>query len=90
MDSDFLRELGVLLAFMALYFGGSTMLLRGHHVDLSAVQLRNRRASSGEGGGSAGEAPVRLNRRRKAIAREQAEAAAKKAPVQIPALTDED
>lgn len=93
MDSDFLRELGVLIAFMLLYLAGSAALLRGHHADLSAVQqgTGGRRSTDGTPRAAAGgEAPVRLNRRRKAIAREQAEAAARKAPVQIPALSDED
>lgn len=92
MDSDFLRELGVLVAFMLLYLAGSAALLRGHHADLSAVQqgTGGRRSPEGTQRAAAGEAPVRLNRRRKAIAREQAEAAARKAPAQIPALSDED
>lgn len=102
MDSDFLRELVVLLVFMGLYLVGSAVLLRGHHVDLSAVQQGTRRGSDGSlpegkrasrtGGGTPGEAPVRLNRRRKAMAREQAEQEARRGgqPVQIPALSDDD
>lgn len=92
MDSDFLRELGVLVAFMLLYLAGSAALLRGHHTDLSAVQQgAGRRSPEGtQRAAAGGEAPVRLNRRRKAMAREQAEAAARKAPAPIPALSDED
>jgi hypothetical protein len=102
MDSDFLRELVVLLVFMGLYLVGSAILLRGHHADLSAVQQGTRRGTEGNageskrggrtGGGTPGEAPVRLNRRRKAMAREQAEQEARRGgqPVQIPALSEDD
>lgn len=73
MDTDFLREMIVLGVVVALYGVGSVMLLRGHHVDLSAVngggQTRRAAASTGEGG--AGE--PRLNRRRKARLREAME-----------------
>jgi hypothetical protein len=69
MDADFVREIVVLAVFIGLYVVGSALLLRGHTTDLSAVHDNGsaRRAAAG------GADPQRLNRRRKAIAREQAE-----------------
>ena len=74
MDADFLREMMVLGVFIALYVFGSTMLLRGHKADLSAVAATGtRRAMVKSDGGE-----VRLNKRRKARLREaQATAATK-------------
>lgn len=72
MDADFIRELGVLGVFVLLYMVGSTLLIRGHKADLSAVQNPSnatRRAATSATGG----APVRLNRRRKARLREAIE-----------------
>ncbi len=73
MDSDFLRELIVLGAVIALYGVGGTLLMRGHHVDLSAVNGggSTRRAAAGSSSAAAGE--PRLNRRRKARLREAME-----------------
>lgn len=76
MDADFMREMLVLLFFIGLYLGVSAMLLRGHHVDLSEVTAHNTVAGAE---GAAAEAGPRLNRRRKAIAR-QAAAKIGKAP----------
>lgn len=67
MDPDFIREFSVLAGFAALYIVGSIFLLKGHKTDLSAVS--NHGALSSETGAPT---PQRLNRRRKAIAREQA------------------
>ena len=68
MDPDFLRELIVLLSFVALYIGVAILLLRGHHVDLSSVSAH----ASGPSGESGKAMAPRLNRRRKAIARDAA------------------
>ena len=68
MDPDFIRELVVLAAFVLLYVVGSAMLLRGHKADLSAVAATGtRRAMTRSGDGE-----QRLNRRRKAQARDAA------------------
>lgn len=74
MDPDFIREFSVLLGFGALYIGVSILLLRGHTTDLSAVSLHG-----GAAGGEGGNVPQRLNRRRKAIARDTAAKGAAKA-----------
>ncbi len=67
MDPDFIREFSVLAAFAGLYIVGSIFLLKGHKTDLSAA------ASHGAVAADTGvPTPQRLNRRRKAIAREQA------------------
>lgn len=67
MDPDFIREFSVLAGFAALYIVGSIFLLKGFKTDLSAV------ATSGTLSAATGTpTPQRLNRRRKAIAREQA------------------
>ncbi len=67
MDPDFIREFSVLAGFAALYIAGSIFLLKGHKTDLSDV------ANSGTLSSATGTpTPQRLNRRRKAIAREQA------------------
>lgn len=67
MDPDFVREFGVMAAFIGLYMVGSILLLRGHKTDLSAV-------NGGPTAGNAGPGvPQRLNRRRKAIARDAAQ-----------------
>jgi hypothetical protein len=73
MDSDFLRELIVLGVVVLLYGVGGVMLMRGHHVDLSAINGggSTRRAAAGSGSSVAGE--PRLNRRRKARLREAME-----------------
>lgn len=79
MDPDFLRELVVLLVFIGLYLIGSAVLLKGHKADLSAVHPitgGTNRASVEEGEA----VPTRLNRRRKAIAREEAEREARRGP----------
>lgn len=68
MDPDFVREIGVLGVFIALYVFGSAYLLRGHKADLSAVAVAGTRRAAVRS--SAGEA--RLNRRRKARLREAA------------------
>jgi hypothetical protein len=68
MDPDFLREIIVLLGMLALYVVGSMMMLKGHKTDLSAVT----NDTHGGGGEGPGLSP-RLNRRRKAIARENAQ-----------------
>lgn len=65
MDQDFLRELLVLVFFLALYIGVAAALLRAHKTDLSAVSAK------AAGGAAAGPVAARLNKRRKAIAREQ-------------------
>ena len=67
MDPDFIREFSVLLGFAALYIVVSIVLLRGYKTDLSAVSLHGP-TGTGEGG----VVPQRLNRRRKAIARDAA------------------
>ncbi len=67
MDPDFVREFSVLAAFTGLYIVGSIFLLKGHKTDLSAVS--NHGALSSDSGAPT---PQRLNRRRKAIARDQA------------------
>ncbi len=67
MDPDFIREFSVLAGFAGLYIVGSIFLLKGHKTDLSAVA--NHGTLSSESGVPT---PQRLNRRRKAIAREQA------------------
>ncbi len=66
MDPDFIREFSVLAGFAGLYIVGSIFLLKGHKTDLSAVGTHG--ALSPESGVPT---PQRLNRRRKAIAREQ-------------------
>ncbi len=66
MDPDFMREILVLAAFIGLYVFGSIALLRGHKTDLSAVHMH---AKAGAVALAAGVKP-RLNRRRKAIARD--------------------
>lgn len=69
MDPDFLRELVVLLSFIGLYIGVAILLLRGHHVDLSSVNVHAAPAA----GATEGKAITpRLNRRRKAMARDAA------------------
>lgn len=68
MDPDFVREFSVLAGFAGLYIVGSIFLLKGHKTDLSAVSNHN----PGSVEGSVAPTPQRLNRRRKAIAREQA------------------
>lgn len=73
MDADFLRELVVLAVFVGLYVFGSAFLLRGHTTDLSVVHGGTSPRRSAAGGATGGQ--PRLNRRRKAIAREQAERA---------------
>ena len=67
MDPDFIREFSVMAGFIGLYIVGSIFLLKGHKTDLSAVGQHGGTAHS-EGGLPT---PQRLNRRRKAIAREQ-------------------
>jgi len=67
MDPDFIREFSVLVGFAGLYIFGSIFLLKGHTTDLSAMHGHG--ATTSEGGAPT---PQRLNRRRKAIAREQA------------------
>lgn len=71
MDPDFLRELLVLGAFLALYLVGSAMALRGHTADLSAVAHAPAAMAAAAGG-------TRLNKRRAAKAREAAERQAAK------------
>lgn len=71
MDPDFVREIVVLLGFIALYLVGSMLMVRGHKTDLSAVTHGG--GPSGGGGGDLGS--PRLNRRRKALAREAADRA---------------
>ena len=68
MDPDFVREFSVVAGFIGLYIVGSIFLLKGHKTDLSAVGLHGS-TPRGEDGVPT---PQRLNRRRKAIAREQA------------------
>lgn len=68
MDPDFIREFSVMAGFVGLYIIGSIFLLKGHKTDLSAVSAHGS-AARGEGGVPT---PQRLNRRRKAIARDQA------------------
>ncbi|MSP92199.1 MAG: hypothetical protein EXR79_10425 [Myxococcales bacterium] len=65
MDQEFFRELLVLVFFLALYIGVAAALLRAHKTDLTAVSAKS------AGGAGAGPVAVRLNKRRKAIAREQ-------------------
>lgn len=72
MDPDFMRELIVLLSFVALYIGVAILLLRGHHTDLSSVSAH----ASGPSGEPGKTLAPRLNRRRKAIARDAAQKAA--------------
>jgi hypothetical protein len=67
MDPDFIREASVMAGFIGLYIFGSIYLLKGHKTDLSAVGAHGATHHS-EGGAPT---PQRLNRRRKAIAREQ-------------------
>jgi len=69
MDPDFLRELIVLLSFIGLYIGVAIVLLRGHHVDLSSVHAH---AVPSVGATAAQSLAPRLNRRRKAMARDAA------------------
>ena len=69
MDPDFMREMLVLLFFIGLYLVVSAVFLRGHHTDLSEVTAHNAKAGVDSAGANAG---PRLNRRRKAIAREAA------------------
>ncbi len=85
MDADFMREMLVLLFFIGLYLGVSAMLLRGHHVDLSEVTAHN---TIGGADAAAAETGPRLNRRRKAIAR-QAAAKVGKAP-EVATVNDDD
>lgn len=73
MDPDFVREIIVLLGFLALYLVGSMFMLKGHKTDLSAVANDTFGAGGGGTGGEGPGASPRLNRRRKAIARENAE-----------------
>ena len=67
MDPDFVREFSVLAGFAGLYIIGSIFLLKGHKTDLSAVGSHGPLATE-----TGTPTPQRLNRRRKAIAREQA------------------
>ena len=83
MDPDFLRELIVLLSFIGLYIGVAVVLLRGHHVDLSSVSAH---AVPVAGGGDGKTLAPRLNRRRKAIARD---AARKALDAQGPSSSDD-
>ena len=68
MDPDFVREFSVMAGFVGLYIVGSIFLLKGHKTDLSAVGAHGASARGEDGVPT----PQRLNRRRKAIAREQA------------------
>ena len=74
MDPDFLRELVVLLAFLFIYIVLAAILLRNHKADLSAVAEGGSAPRTLVDGESSSLQP-RLNRRRKAIARDDAERA---------------
>ncbi|MFZ4580077.1 MAG: hypothetical protein ACOYOB_16950 [Myxococcota bacterium] len=64
MDPDFLRELIVLGVTVALYIFGTMLMLRGHTVDLSAAHFHKL------GDPEAMAVTPKLNKRRKAIARD--------------------
>lgn len=72
MDPDFLREIIVLVGFLALYLVGSMLMLRGHKTDLSAV------SAVPHGGGEGTLVAARLNRRRKAQARDASDREARR------------
>jgi hypothetical protein len=65
MGMEFMGELGVMGFFLVTYIGIAALLLKGHKADLSAVH-----AHAGGGAGEAAAVP-RLNKRRKAIRRDQ-------------------